>query len=297
MGRETLLSATPRGGKAPKGGRGGGKGPARPPAAYTPQERLQYGIAAGAVAILWWTGASQIGIQHVIPVFRSNHAMFLAGVAAGGLALLWPRAVTRLGLTLTALLVLAMLVIGYTRYPTLDVRSVMREDPLERVEAVVVLSSDIRKNGALDGASHMRVLHGLELLRQGYARTLVLTKLAHPRKSYVPAVRQLMANLRFEYPIVETPGEVFNTHDEAVEVRKLAAERGWKKVLLVSDPTHMRRARATFLKQGVEVICSPGNQPDFDPVQQDGPGSRYRAFTQWLYERLGYWIYQVRGWI
>lgn len=298
MGRETLLSATPRsagGAKSARGGGGSGKGSSRSSAAYSFKERLLYGIAAGSVGILWWTGASQIGI-HVIPIFRNNYTMFFAGVAAGVLAMIWPRAITRIGLKLCALLVFAMLVIGYTRYPTQGVRSLMYEDPLERVEAVVVLSSDIRKDGALDGASHLRVLHGLELLRQGYARTLVLTKLPHPRLSYVPAVKGLMKDLEFEYPIVET-GEVYNTHDEAVQVSKLAAERGWKKVLLVSDPSHMRRARATFMKQGVEVVCSPGSQPDFDPVQQNGPGSRYRAFTVWMYEKLGYWTYQVRGWI
>ncbi len=296
-GRELLLGAQRKQrGSAASGGKSG-KPAARRDSAPRPDFRERAGTAAGGLilGVLAWHAAFSVGAQ-IVPIFRNNHTVLAGTAVAALLAFIWPRPAKRVGWSLAALVMAALLVIGYTRYPTLGVKGLVREDPLERVEAVVVLSSDIRKNGDLDGASRARLLHGFEVLGKGYARELILTRLPHPRPSYVPAVRKLMDNLGLNHRIRET-GTVQNTHDEAVEVRKLAQKMGWKKIILVSDPTHMRRAQATFRKQGLEVICSPCVQPDFHPYLLMGAGERYRAFTVWLWEEVGYLVYRRNGWL
>lgn len=296
-GRELLLGAQRKQRGMPGDGPKSGKSSAARGASPRPDFRERAGTASGGLVlgVLGWHAAYAVGAQ-IVPIFRNNYTVLAGTAIAVLLAFIWPRPAKRVGWTLAALVMAALLVVGYTRYPTLGVKGLVREDPLERVEAVVVLSSEIRKNGDLDGASRARLLHGFEVLGKGYARELVLTRLPHPRPSYVPAVRKLMDNLGLRQRILET-GTVHNTHDEAVEVRKLARDRGWKKVILVSDPTHMRRAAATFRKQGLDVICSPCVQPDFHPYLLTGAGERYRAFTTWLWEEVGYQVYRRRGWL
>ena len=94
-----------------------------------------------------------------------------------------------------------------------------------------------------------------------------------------------------------------DTHDEAVKVRALAAEHGWKGVLLVTSANHMRRASAVFRAQGLEVVPAPCNF--FTTVSTAAPGRgwsvpRYQGFLKmatWLHEEIGYFMYRRRGWI
>jgi uncharacterized SAM-binding protein YcdF (DUF218 family) len=190
----------------------------------------------------------------------------------------------------------ALIVIGYTPLIVPHVRGLVRSDPLRPVEAVVVLSSDIEKSGALTPIAQGRLLRGYELLRQGYAKRLILTRLYPPKGSYVPAVSAQMRNLGLDFPIMET-GAVWNTHDEALEVRELARKKGWSEVILVTDPTHTRRAAATFEKEGVRVLCSPCLPRLYDLPTLETPMERIFAFRDWFYEATGWVVYRLRGWV
>ena len=94
-----------------------------------------------------------------------------------------------------------------------------------------------------------------------------------------------------------------DTHDEALKVRALATEHGWKRILLVTSANHQRRASATFRAQGLEVIPVPCN---FLTNISTAPGEaglsvpRYDGFIKmatWLHEEIGWLMYRRRGWI
>jgi uncharacterized SAM-binding protein YcdF (DUF218 family) len=242
--------------------------------------------------MLLWFGALQLGAG-VIPALRWVHFPLVAG----GVGALLGVSRARVALWIAGGIACAgILVVSYTPFITPAVRGLVRADPLEPVEAVVVLSSSIQKDGDLDTPAQERVLHGYELLRQGYGRRLVLTQLSPPRKSYVPAVRRQMKQLGLDYEIDEA-GPVANTRDEAVAVSRLAQVRGWRRVILVSEPTHMRRAAATFKKAGLTVLCSPCTERGYDLSSPEAPPERLAAFRDWLYEVIGYQMYRLRGWI
>jgi uncharacterized SAM-binding protein YcdF (DUF218 family) len=99
-----------------------------------------------------------------------------------------------------------------------------------------------------------------------------------------------------DYPI-ENAGEVADTHDEAMAVARLAHERQWDTVILVTSPWHMRRASAVFEKAGVRVLCSPSVEGKYDMDMLNRPHGRLRAFSDWLHEAIGYEVYRWRGWI
>ena len=90
-------------------------------------------------------------------------------------------------------------------------------------------------------------------------------------------------------------GPVANTRDEARLVAGLAAERGFRTILLVTSPTHTRRAAAAFEKKGLAVVVSPSVETRFDLETLDDPDDRVKAFGNLLHERLGLLVYRLRG--
>lgn len=56
---------------------------------------------------------------------------------------------------------------------------------------------------------------------------------------------------------IQVTREVGNTADEARAVRDLMAERGWKRIILVTSAWHMRRAARQFRKAGVDFVAFP----------------------------------------
>jgi uncharacterized SAM-binding protein YcdF (DUF218 family) len=242
--------------------------------------------------VLVWTAALRLGID-AIPDFKSPHIVLLAGILGAFVARTRARVIFGI---LSALVCVALLLVMFTPLAAWAVKGVVREDTLQSVPAVVVLDSEVRHNDLLTDRAQPRILYALELLRQGLARELVVTRRVPPERSSVPAVHGLMSRLRFDYPVQEV-GLVENTHDEALAVATLARQRGWSEVILVSHPAHMRRAAATFEKAGLHVLCAPCPEGRYDITELQQPDDRLLAFRDWLHESLGYRIYRLRGWL
>ena len=105
-----------------------------------------------------------------------------------------------------------------------------------------------------------------------------------------------MDSLSMEQPILSA-GETRSTRTEAVAVGDLYRDRGWKRVLVVTSPVHSRRACAAFEKEGMEVVCSPSIEMDFDLETLEKPDDRLESFGPIMHEIVGLWIYRRRGWL
>lgn len=250
---------------------------------------VAYGFVLG---VLMWTAAIRLGID-AIPDLRSPNFVLLAGVAGAVLARTRARFV--FGGASTAVC-LALLAVMYTPFPAAAARGGIREDPLAPLEAVVVLAPRAQADGTLTDLAQARFIRAYELLQQGYARRLVLTRRIDAERPALPAVSRQMALLRFSYPVEEV-GPAENTYDEALAVASLARRRGWQRVILVSHPTHMRRAAAALEKAGVRVICAPCDEGRYDLASLSDPDDRLAAFRDWLHEAVGYQVYRLRGWV
>jgi uncharacterized SAM-binding protein YcdF (DUF218 family) len=202
------------------------------------------------------------------------------------------------GLVLAATLTLALLwsAVAFTPLCRWLGRGFPRRDPPAAADAVFVFSSRLQSHGELTSASMSRLLHGLELLGEGWAPRLILSELRPPQPSYAAAADALMVHLRLGRELL-TVGPVSNTHDEAVALAALLREKGWKRVLVVTSPLHSRRACAALEGQGVEVISSPATETRFDLEGLYRGDERLVAFGALLHERLGLWIYARRGWL
>jgi uncharacterized SAM-binding protein YcdF (DUF218 family) len=187
-------------------------------------------------------------------------------------------------------------VVSYTPLSAVLIDPLLVPPHIEKAPALVVLASDIHRNGDLNSAAQSRFLRAYELLQRGYAPEMVVTRQPPISRSYIPTVKRQMRQLSFDYP-VEEAGIVANTHDEAVLIAALAKRRGWNKVLLVTQPWHMRRAMAVFAKAGLRALPAPCVETEYELTYLRHPGDRRNAFRNWLHETMGIQIYRMRGWI
>lgn len=107
------------------------------------------------------------------------------------------------------------------------------EDPLSHADAIVVLGGD------RDG----RIEYGLELARQGYAGTVVLSNAYGNRWA---KFQQACASGTPTLTVICFTPDPFTTLGEAIFTARLARHHGWTHVIVVSWNFHMVRARYIF---------------------------------------------------
>ena len=257
---------------------------------YDRRRRLCEGLALGA---LFGLCASELGSTEIVHVDLLQDIVVLPAVLGALLALSPAR---RLLHAAVCLVVAAVLFVGYTPVINTLLPTVEHTDALQRSPAVVVLSTALHRDGTLDAPGQQRALHSFLLMKQGWAGTIVLTRAVAHIGDESAAITNQMHALGLSFP-VEAVGPVRDTHDEAVCVAGLARRHGWNRVILVTQPWHMRRARALFIKQGLNVICSPCTESRYDMSALSEPRGRLNAFRDWLHETIGHKVYSLRGWL
>ncbi len=229
--------------------------------------------------------------------YWGDRSLVAASAALVGAAL-WP---TRLqGLLGWGVLSLVILwaAAAFTPLTTWMARGLERRDPLRKADAVFVLASGLQEDGELSTAAMSRLLRGLELLGEGWAPRLILSELPDG-PSYRSAACELMNRFGLDHEIVSV-GPVRSTHDEAVAVAEAARDFGFEHLLVVSSPSHTRRAAAALEAQNLRVSAVPAQETMFDygHLEDDwGGDDRLRAFPMLLHEHLGLFAYRLRGWI
>lgn len=136
------------------------------------------------------------------------------------------------------------------------------EDPLERADALVILSDD---NFYAD-----RATRAVELYRQGLAPIVVAS--GRRLRPYA-GIAELMEHDLIErgvpkQAVIKFPQMGDNTREEAVALGALVAERRWRRVLVVTSNSHTRRARYIFTRvfpDTVTVHVASARDSDYDP--------------------------------
>jgi uncharacterized SAM-binding protein YcdF (DUF218 family) len=174
----------------------------------------------------------------------------------------------------------------------------------QKADLIVVLGGGMHCGaGELEASSLARLEKGLELWRAGYAPRLTLSDTVGeifgdarcPSLGRVAAER-VRALYGDEGPEIIFLPQMRTTRTEALAVDGLVQERGWGRVLLVTTPTHSRRAVGAFRKLGVEVVSVVSSEPRFDMALLS-PADRLQALTPLVREYLGLLTYRLRGWL
>ncbi|MBE9250007.1 YdcF family protein [Dolichospermum sp. LEGE 00240] len=109
--------------------------------------------------------------------------------------------------------------------------------------------------------------------------------------------------------IIQEPDSL-NTHENAVNVRKILEARQIKKVLLITSAIHTPRSLKIFQRQGINVIPAPTdflvsqgelqeltNTPKAAILNLLPDADNLDQFTSALKEYIGTFIYSLRGWL
>ena len=138
------------------------------------------------------------------------------------------------------------------------------EEPPDDVQAIVVLAGrlnlldDAGTQVELGEDTLYRCLRAADLYRRGKPRPVLVSggkvDPTSPGPSLAAAMREFLRGqgVADNDLIVEDVSRT--TYENAVESGHLLAERGIRKIALVTDAAHLRRAVGCFRKQGLEVV-------------------------------------------
>jgi uncharacterized SAM-binding protein YcdF (DUF218 family) len=255
------------------------------------RRRAWVGLTAGALGGLIIV---DLGLPSLFS-YWGDRTIFVPAAALVGAAL-WMTPLRRLALLAVVLLGVLWLTVAFTPVTRWMAEGLVRRDALQAGDAVFVLGSRIQMDGDPTTDAMSRLLRGLELAAEGRARHLIVSETPGPQGRYAP-LAEAWTTLFAPGTEVVAVGPIFNTHDEAQAAEALFSERGWKRVLLVTSPTHTRRAAATFETLGLDVIAVPAVETRFDLETLDLPGDRREAFSALAHEWVGLFVYRQRGWI
>jgi uncharacterized SAM-binding protein YcdF (DUF218 family) len=141
-----------------------------------------------------------------------------------------------------------------------------RVDPLRRADAILVLS----------GPHHLRYPFGFDLAEQGWAPNLVIS---NPDAGDNPRLSDFCAAKHSGVTVYCFEPEPATTKGEGRELRRLAAQYGWRTVIVVTFRPHVSRAR--FILQQ----CFDG---DLVMVASPDQISDSRWAFEYLYQTAGY---------
>lgn len=255
------------------------------------RRRAWTGLLAGAVA-----GFIGLDLDLASLVSFWGDRTVLVPLAAFVGAAVWPTPLRRLAVAAVALLGALWLAVAFTPLTTRMTDSLVRQDPLQAGDAVFVFASRIQLDGDPSPDAMSRLLRGVELVGEGRSRFLVVSEMPGPQGRYAPLAEAWVERFAPSAEVLAV-GPVYNTHDEALAVARLFHERGWKRVLAVTSPTHTRRASAALEFQGLEVVAIPSIETRFNLEGLERFGDRRKAFSNLAHEWVGLFVYRHRGWI
>lgn len=168
---------------------------------------------------------------------------------------LGPGGAASLGLALATALGLLLVPVGFR------LRRVVQGaggDPLEPVDAILVLGRRL-EDDALTPVYEARLAHAAGLWRQGFAPRILVAggTTGGATRSEAEAGRDWLVARGVPVEAILLEDRSQHTLENLFNVRAHLRAEGWHTLLLVSDPLHLARARATALGLGLEVRCSP----------------------------------------
>jgi uncharacterized SAM-binding protein YcdF (DUF218 family) len=155
-----------------------------------------------------------------------------------------------------------------------------------RADAVVVL-------GGNDGD---RALRALDIYRGGYAPTIVLTGLeygAAAPPAHLVWRTQFLEMRGVPRSAVRFEVEARNSYSEAVQLLALMRKEGWRTLIVVSDPPHMRRLAwawgRVFEGSGIDYVLV-ASEPDWWDAEHWWRDEKAGQFVIMEFIKLAYYI-------
>lgn len=131
-------------------------------------------------------------------------------------------------------------------------------DRAEPADAIVILGAAVAPGGYAGNSLHERTMRAVELHRRGLAPRIICTGGVGrypPSEASVEARVAMKAGVRREDLFLEETSK--STWGNAVNASDICRQHGWKRVIVVSDPYHLWRAKRDFERAGLSATTSP----------------------------------------
>jgi uncharacterized SAM-binding protein YcdF (DUF218 family)/glycosyltransferase involved in cell wall biosynthesis len=166
----------------------------------------------------------------------------------------------------------------------------------QQADAIVVFGGGVGESGQAGGGYQERVKQAVDLYRQGFAPRVVISS------GFVFAFKEadVMRSLAVANGVPESAIvlelEAANTRQNVTFTNAILEQNGWRRILLVSSPYHMRRALLTWKKAApqIEVVPEPVPTSQFYTHDRGASFAQIRGLLQ-EYVALAY--YRWKGWI
>jgi uncharacterized SAM-binding protein YcdF (DUF218 family) len=169
--------------------------------------------------------------------------------------------------------------------------------PPEAADAIVVFAGGVGESGRAGGGFQERVTQAIDLYRAGHAPRMVFSSgfVFTMREAEVMKAVAVAGGVPAEAILLEESAS--NTHDNVAFTKRILDEHGWRRVLLVSSPYHMRRALLTWRKlaPGVTVIPTPAPESQF--YDRHRRGITLEQIRGLVHEVAAIAQYWWKGWI
>lgn len=211
------------------------------------------------------------------------------GLVVGLLTLLWVCAMPWTAYHLSARL--------EARYPPVAIA----QTPV--ADVAVVLGGAVGPIGEPPGENltegSNRVLRAARLFRAGKVRQVLAVGGNQDWMNAGAPEGELIRDLLVEWGLpreaILTEPTSRNTRENALRAAAIIHDRGWKRVLLVTSATHMRRAVEAFQAVGITVIPSPTDFATREPLVLDlldflPDAGALLGVSMAMREILGYWV-------
>ena len=132
----------------------------------------------------------------------------------------------------------------------------------DRADAVVVLGAKVAASGVAGAAIRRRVAHAVRVAADRRIEVLVLSGgNAGPGPSEAAVMRELVlaSGIADERIVIEEHSR--NTFENGVYTHRIMRDRGWRRLMIVTDGWHMRRALYVFRRLGMDAGGDPVPRP------------------------------------
>ncbi len=186
------------------------------------------------------------------------------------------------------------LVIGYLPVTDYLVARITEAPRLGPADAIVVLGGGLKESGELDENSLYRTLQAVSLFKNHLSSVLLFLGPSRTANAITEAEarKRLAESLGIPAGSVLTDSQALSTREEALQSSSILGKD--KRILLVTDSTHIRRASMTFAKAGFDVLPAPSEQFRHGPF---GALDRMYLMRRILEEVLGLLYYRFNNFI
>lgn len=131
-------------------------------------------------------------------------------------------------------------------------------DRTRKADAIVILGAHVRSDGQPGLGLKMRTNHALQLYKKGYAKKIICTG---GRGTYPPPEAEAAARVLRQRGV--PPSDILlenqstSTWENAAYASEICRAKGYKNVIIVSDPFHLWRAEHNFARCGIRGYGSP----------------------------------------